>query len=317
MNGIPRFSVSAPLLRRLALASLIANIVIVVTGALVRLTGSGLGCPTWPRCTDESYVTTPAMGINGAIEFGNRLLTFVVGAAALAGLIGALLHRPRRRPLVLLAGAVLLGIPVQAVIGGITVLTELNPWVVGLHFVASMAVIAAAYMFWRRSGEPDTPAVPVAPSPIRWLAWLNTVVSAAVIVVGVVVTGSGPHSGDENAKRNGLDPAAISQVHADLVFLLLGLSIGLWLALRAVGATAAARAAGTLVVVELSQSLIGFVQYFTGLPIVAVVAHIFGSCLVWVATLAALAAIRERRPLPPSDSHADAPQRPQPAAVSP
>ena len=123
------------LLRPLALASLIANAALVVTGAAVRLTGSGLGCPTWPRCTDESYTTTAAMGVHGAIEFGNRLLTFVLVAIALACFVAALLERPRRRSLVLLALAVGLGIPGQGVVGGITVLTDLNPWVVGLHFL--------------------------------------------------------------------------------------------------------------------------------------------------------------------------------------
>ncbi|SDZ10718.1 cytochrome c oxidase assembly protein subunit 15 [Micromonospora pattaloongensis] len=296
MKRSDRFPVSTHLLRRIALASLIANIVIVVTGAAVRLTGSGLGCPTWPRCTDDSYTATPAMGINGAIEFGNRLLTFAVAAAALAGLVAALLHRPRRRSVVLLAGGVLAGIPAQAVIGGITVLTNLNPWVVGLHFLASMGVIAVAYAFWRRVDEPDTPAIPAVPSPIRALAGLTVVASAAVIVVGVIVTGSGPHAGDADAKRNGLDPATISQVHADLVFLLLGLSVALWLALKAVGPASAARAAGVLVVVELAQGMIGFVQYFTGLPVIAVGAHMLGACLVWVATLAALWSTRTRRP---------------------
>ena len=291
-----RFS-SETALRRLALASVVANVVIVGTGGAVRLTGSGLGCPTWPRCTDESYRNTPEMGIYGVIEFGNRTLTFAVGLIALAGLIAALLYRPRRRPLVLLAGAVLLGIPLQAVIGGITVLTNLNPWVVGLHFLASMAVIAMAYAFWRRVGEPNGPARLTVPAPVRALAWLLTGVSGLVLVLGTFVTGSGPHAGDGGAARNGLDPESISQLHTDAVFLLVGLSVGLWFALRAVGAPpAAVRAAGMLIVVELAQGLIGFVQYFTGLPGVAVVAHMVGACLVWLATLAALWGTRQRQP---------------------
>ncbi|HET9516315.1 MAG TPA: COX15/CtaA family protein [Actinoplanes sp.] len=295
MSRSGRLHASTVLLRRLALASLVANIGIVVTGAAVRLTGSGLGCPTWPRCTPESYTTTPEMGVYGAIEFGNRLLTFVLGAIVLAGVVAAALHRPMRRSLVLLSGAVLLGIPAQAVVGGITVLTNLNPWVVGLHFVVSMAMIAAAYAFWVRTRTTDAPARPVVPSALRPLALLTTVVSAAVIGVGVVVTGSGPHSGDRGAKRTGLDPETISQVHADLVFLLIGLSVALWFALRAVGAPdRAVRAAATLVLVELAQGLIGFVQYFTQLPVLLVGAHILGSCLVWTSTLAAQWSLRER-----------------------
>ncbi|WP_201272416.1 heme A synthase, partial [Verrucosispora sp. SN26_14.1] len=219
-----RFSVSTTLLRRLAYANIVANTVIVVTGGAVRLTASGLGCPTWPRCTDDSYTTTAEMGVHGVIEFGNRLLTFVLVLIAGAMLLAALAHRPRRRGVVPLALAVVLGIVAQAVIGGITVRTQLHPSVVGIHFVVSMALLLVAYALWRRVTEPDGPKVPVVPSALRTLTWLTVVVSAAVIVVGVAVTGSGPHAGDANAVRNGLDPQTISQVHADLVFLLIGLT---------------------------------------------------------------------------------------------
>ncbi len=304
---LDRVSVSATLLRRLAYASIIANVAIVVTGGGVRLTRSGLGCPTWPRCTDESYTWTPEMGVNGVIEFGNRLLTFVVGVIALAVLLAVLAQRPRRRGLLPLAIGVLCGIPAQAVIGGITVLTDLNPWVVGLHFLASMAVIAAAYALWRRTVEPDAPTAPTVPAPLRTLALVTTAASAAVLVIGTWVTGSGPHAGDKGAARNGLDPQAISQVHADGVFLLVGLSVALVFAFRAVGATRAARAATVLVAVELGQGLIGFVQYFTHLPEALVAAHMLGSCLVLLATLAMLWSTRERRPVAPA-------ARPVPAA---
>jgi cytochrome c oxidase assembly protein subunit 15 len=160
------------------------------------------------------------------------------------------------------------------------------------------------------------------PGPIRVLARLLLVVSAAVVVLGVVVTGSGPHAGDENAKRNGLDPATVSQAHADLVFLLIGLSVGLWFALRAVQAPpAAVRAAGVLLVVELSQGLIGFVQYFTGLPVLLVGAHMLGAALVWIATLAALRSLRTRPALNPAEplgtaspTSAQSPAHPIPAA---
>ncbi|MDG4799770.1 COX15/CtaA family protein [Micromonospora sp. WMMD980] len=295
-----RFPVSPTLLRRLAFTSIIANVAIVVTGGAVRLTASGLGCPTWPRCTDESYTTTSEMGVHGVIEFGNRLLTFAVGIIALAVVLAVLAQRPRRRGLPPLAVGVLLGIPAQAVIGGITVLTNLNPWVVGLHFLASMVVIAVAYALWRRTGEPDGPVTPTVPAPLRTLALITTVVSAAVLVVGTWVTGSGPHAGDQGAARNGLDPETISQVHADGVFLLLGLSVALFFAFRAVGARDAARAAAALLAVELGQGLIGFVQYFTHLPAVLVAAHMLGSCLVLLATLGVLWSTRERRPAAPA-----------------
>lgn len=280
-------------LRGLALASVVANIGIIVTGAAVRLTKSGLGCPTWPRCTDESYVSTPEMGINGAIEFGNRLLTFVLVAIAVACFLGALARR--RRSLVKLSVAVALGIPGQGVIGGITVLTNLNPWVVGLHFILSVALIAGAFALWRRVDEGDGDPVLLVPAPLRQLARVTTAASLAVIAAGVVVTGSGPHSGDQGAKRNNLDPQQVSQIHADLVFLLIGLTVALWFALRAVNAPAAAlRAAAVLFWVEMGQGVIGFVQYFTHLPVLLVAAHMLGSGLVWVATLSVLWSLRSR-----------------------
>lgn len=305
---MPRVS-KTTLLRRLALASLIANIALVVTGAAVRLTSSGLGCPTWPKCTDESYVTTPEMGVYGVIEFGNRVLGILLGVIALATFIAAMLRKPRRRSLVTLSLIAGLGIPGQGVIGGITVLTDLNPWVVGLHFLLSMGLIALTYALWKRTAEGDRPRRTLVPAPLPTLARLTALVSGAVIVVGVIVTGSGPHAGDADAKRNGLDPELISQTHADLVFLLIGLSVALWFAMRAVKAPAAAvRAAGLLVVIELAQGLIGFVQYFTHLPVLLVGAHMLGACLVWVGTLNVLWSLRER------PAHAAVPATPQPVA---
>jgi cytochrome c oxidase assembly protein subunit 15 len=317
MNGVS----NGTLLRRLALASLIANIALVVTGAAVRLTSSGLGCPTWPRCTDDSYVTTPEMGVYGVIEFGNRMLGIALGLIALATFVAALLLKPRRRSLIWLSLAAGLGIPGQGVIGGITVLTDLNPWVVGLHFLLSMALIAVTFALCKRTREGDRPRRSLVPAPIPALARLTAVVSAAVIVLGVIVTGSGPHAGDADARRNGLDPATISQAHADVVFLLIGLSVGLWFALRAVKAPRPAiRAAGTLVAIELGQGLIGFVQYFTNLPVILVGAHVLGACLVWVGTLSVLWSLRERpfhrTPAAPADPAGSAAAEPTPAAVA-
>nr|WP_240670068.1 COX15/CtaA family protein [Actinoplanes solisilvae] len=286
-------------LRPLALASLVANVALVVTGAAVRLTGSGLGCPTWPRCTDASYTTTSEMGVHGIIEFGNRLLTFVLVALAVACVAAAWFSRPRRRSTIVLSLAVLFSIPLQGVVGGITVLTNLNPWVVGLHFLVSMVIIAFAYALWKRTGEGDGGRIRLVPRPLTHLSWLLSVVSAAVIVLGVIVTGSGPHAGDEEAKRNGLDPATVSQAHADVVFLLVGLTIALVFALRAVKAPRqAVRAAVALLVIELAQGLIGFVQYFTHLPVVLVGFHMLGAALVWTATLAVLWSQRERPDVP-------------------
>ncbi len=285
---------SADVLRRVALASVIANVGIVITGGAVRLTGSGLGCPTWPTCTAGSYVADPAMGIHVMIEFGNRLLTFALALIAGAGFVLALRQRPRRRRVVRLSVLAGLGIPAQAVIGGVTVLTDLNPWVVGCHFLASMAVIAAAYAFWRATTESDEPPVSTVPAPLRWLTALLVAASFAVVVVGTVVTGSGPHAGDANAKRNGLDPQSIAQVHADLVFLLVGVAVATWFAFRAVGSTVTATRAAWLIGIIAAQGLIGFVQYATHLPEILVGVHMAGACGVWLATLATLYSTRDR-----------------------
>jgi cytochrome c oxidase assembly protein subunit 15 len=295
--------VSSPvLLRRVALASVIANVAIVITGGAVRLSASGLGCPTWPRCTDGSYVPTGELGVHEAIEFGNRTLTFILALIAIAGFVLALRQRPRRRRVVRLSLLAGLFIPVQAVLGGLTVLSNLNPWVVGLHFLASMPVIAATYAFWRSTTESDEAPVVTVVRPLWTLVRLVALASLAVIAVGAVVTGSGPHAGDSGAARNGLDPESIAQVHAELVFLFLGLVVAAWLALRAVGATLAASRAALLLGVSLAQGLIGFVQYFTHLPVVLVGLHMAGSAAVLLATLALLWATRVRPASPATPS---------------
>lgn len=276
----------------LAVANLVANIGIVVTGGAVRLTGSGLGCPTWPRCTDESFVPHGELGVHGVVEFGNRMLTFALAAIAIACWVAALSalrrsadHRDRRP--FWLSTVIALGVPAQAVIGGVTVLTDLNPWIVSFHLLVSMAMIGVCVLLL------DTlrgPARDAAPRPVRWLAWLTFAVGWAVLYVGTVVTGSGPHAGDLDSPRNGLDPLQISQVHADLVFLFVGLAVGLVVAAPGL----ARRAAGGLVALQLAQGLIGFVQYATDLPIVLVGVHLLGAALVTAAMTWALLATRGR-----------------------
>jgi cytochrome c oxidase assembly protein subunit 15 len=288
LGGGLRVIGSPATLRRLALASVIANVGIVVTGGAVRLTGSGLGCPTWPHCDGNSYVTTPAQGYHGVIEFTNRTLTFIVTVLAALCLIAAWAQARDaigRRARIGWALGVLASIPAQAVLGGLTVLSKLNPWLVACHFLLSIAIIAAAYQLWircrpERFEAPERPAI-----ALRALAWAIVGVTAVVIAAGTVTTGSGPHAGDEHAKRTGLNPENVAQLHADLVMLLIGLSVAAWFALRVTGASRGARAAALLVVVECAQAAIGFVQYFTNLPIVLVGAHMLGACTVWLAAL--------------------------------
>ncbi len=284
---------TAATVRRLALSSLIANCLIVVTGGAVRLTGSGLGCPDWPSCTARSFSPTAALGVHGLIEWTNRRLTFVLAALVLATLVAVIRHRPQRRELVRLGVALLLGIPAQAVLGGVTVLTGLNPWSVMAHFLVSMGLIAVAATLYHRTREGDEPPVPAAPGGLRSLTFGLAALVGVVLALGTVVTGSGPHAGDPRAGRTGLPPVAVSQLHADAVMLLIGLTLALWVALR-VAASPAAKAMGLLLGVELGQAVIGFVQYFTSLPVVLVGAHLAGACLVVVATVGALLAQRDR-----------------------
>lgn len=286
---------SPGLVSRLALAAVVANTVIVVTGALVRLTGSGLGCPSWPRCGGSSFVTTPEYGVHGAIEFGNRTLTFVLAAVVVACIVATMLQRPRRRDLVLLSWGLFAGVAAQGVLGGITVLTDLNPWIVASHFLVSMGLIATAVALHARSAEPAGPVRPVGAAQARWLARATVAVAAGVLVLGTLVTGSGPHGGDRSVARTGLDPATVSQVHANAVMLLIGLTVATLVVLRVTRAPGRAQAAAALLALaELAQGAIGYLQYFTGLPVALVAVHVLGACLVWLAAVYLLFVLRER-----------------------
>jgi heme a synthase len=261
-----------------ALVNLVANIAIVVTGGAVRLTGSGLGCPTWPRCTAGSFVPTPELAGHGVIEFGNRLVTFLLAAIAVATVV--VVWRSARRDLRPLALMSLLGIPAQAALGGVTVLTGLNPWTVAAHFLVSMLLVAVATTLWLRSREPGV-GQPLVRRPLLLLVTGIAAVTAVVLVLGTVVTGSGPHSGDPKAGRTGFDPELVSQLHADVVFLLLGLTVALLVALYATDSPdRLRRAARDLLIVQLAQGVIGYVQYFTDLPIVLVLLHMLGAALI-------------------------------------
>jgi cytochrome c oxidase assembly protein subunit 15 len=282
-------------LRGLAVASLVVNVLIVVTGGVVRLTDSGLGCPTWPRCTDDSFTPHGAMTMHSAIEFGNRMVTFLIAAVAIATFVAA--WRSGRTALRRLALVLALGVPGQAVLGGITVLTDLNPWIVAMHLLVSLAMICVAVVLVRRVDEPDTDPVPTTADGVRWLVWAVFSAGWAVLYLGTVVTGSGPHAGDVDAPRNGLDPRAVSQLHTDFVFLLLGLTIATVLVLRSAEAPRRLRDAATLLlVVELAQGVIGFAQYFTGLPVVLVGLHLLGAALTAAAMTWLVLGTRDRLP---------------------
>lgn len=259
----------------LAVANLVANIGIVVTGAAVRLTRSGLGCPTWPRCSDESYVTHEALGVHGIIEFGNRTLTFLLAAIAVLCFLAALGARHRRATR--LAFVIGLGIPLQAVIGGITVLTDLNPWIVSGHFLLSMAIIMVCIALLDELRSPDRSAAPPLP---RVLAWTTTAAGWVVLYLGTVVTGAGPHAGDIDSPRNGLAPATVSHVHAIAVYVLVALTLALLVVALRGGHRWLATVTGLVLLIEVLQGVLGWVQYWLDLPVGLVALHMLGAALL-------------------------------------
>jgi cytochrome c oxidase assembly protein subunit 15 len=271
--------------RRLAVASLVGQTLLVVTGGAVRLTASGLGCPTWPRCTDTSLVNTPEMGIHGFIEFGNRLLTFALAAVAALMLVYLWNLRKERRDLFLLALGLLASIPAQAVIGGVTVLTGLNPWVVGLHFLVSMALVVFATLLvnraFGRTGRFRTAALHPLPGALRPVTSAVAVFSALAVMLGVVVTGAGPHAGDADAPRNGLDWDLFSHIHAVPAYLVTaGTLVALALVLMRRIPGPFRTAVFALLAVTVLQAVIGFTQYYNGIPALLVAAHMLGAALL-------------------------------------
>lgn len=270
----PRRLGSRRWLRWLAVASLAGNIVIIVTGGLVRLTDSGLGCPTWPQCTTGSYTPHSALGVHGAIEFGNRMITFALIIIAVLTFVSALLYRridgsPDRR-LRWLTFGLAAGIPLQGILGGITVLTDLNPYVVALHLVDSMALVTLAVWLVRLTWGVDPRPVS---SEHRMLPLVTFVVASFVVLLGTVVTGSGPHAGDLDSRRTGLDPAAVAHAHATAAYVLVAMTLICGYLFRS-------RAALALLAIEAGQVAIGLTQYLTGLPIVLVTLHLLGAASV-------------------------------------
>jgi cytochrome c oxidase assembly protein subunit 15 len=266
------------------------NVLIVVTGGLVRLTGSGLGCPTWPRCTEDSYVTHPQLGIHGAIEFGNRLLTLVLVVAAVLTFVSALLYREHGRPrpdLRWLTGGLALGIPLQGVIGGLTVLTQLNPYVVGLHLLLSMVLIALSVLLVRKTwclAAAEASGVSVVATRVVFvLMWL-------AVWLGTLLTGSGPHAGDEDAPRNALDGMLLTRLHSIVAYATVAATVACFVLLRS-------RAVVLLLLVELLQAGIGIAQYQLGIPIQLVALHLLGASLAIASATNLLLSVRRRLPV--------------------
>lgn len=282
----------------LAAAAVATNVLIVFTGGLVRVTGSGLGCPTWPTCDGETVVPRPGGHATWqtAVEFGNRLLTFLVLTVAVA----VALEVRRRGPelparLRILAWALPAGVVAQAVLGGITVLTELSPLVVAAHFLLSMVLIALAVALWQRAREhagtvrpapADDPVTRLLGAGLRWATTALVVAAGAVLILGTLVTAAGPHAGDPGTPRLGLDIRVVAMAHADAVWLLVGLTVALVAVTWRHGPAELRTAVRGLLVLELAQGVIGYTQYATGIPPVLVAAHIVGASLVWATAVA-------------------------------
>jgi len=290
-------------MRRLALAGVIANTVIMSTGAAVRLSASGLGCPDWPRCSAADVVASKNAGqtlLNTWIEFGNRLLNFPLVIIAALIFVAAWRFRPdgaRRRDLVWLAAAQPLGVVAQAVIGGIVVLTKLDPITVSIHFLVSASVVAASVVLHVRCTDNGADGPPVR-RDLRLLSGALVAVTGLMLAAGTVVTGTGPLAGDAGVARYKLPLEGVTQLHADIGWLLAGLSVALVLGLRLSGAPPRAARAGLVMLAALgSQGVIGYIQYFTHLPAGLVWGHVTGSVLVWIAVLRLFLVVRAPTPV--------------------
>ena len=271
-------------MRAVFVANLVAQIGIVFTGALVRVTASGLGCPTWPECVDGSLTPTSAQTElwHKYVEFGNRTLTFVLGLLAVAAIVVGIIawRRFRRRDIFWLSLIPLAGTMAQAVLGGVTVLTGLNPLVVAAHFLLSLAIIAGVVILVNRASSASGVALP---KLLRVFIWIEVFLVGMVAVLGTIVTGSGPHSGDPEVGRLELDPRLLSWLHADVVLLFLGLTVGLLIAMTLLGINGRTkRWMLAVLVIAVLQGTIGYTQYFTHLPWVLVSVHVLGAGLLWM-----------------------------------
>ena len=312
-------------MRRFALAGVISTAAIIATGAAVRLSESGLGCPDWPQCTRGSLVAAHSAGdpmFHTWIEFGNRLVTVAITLIAVLVFVAAWQFRPgghRRRDLVWLAAAQPAGILAQALLGGIVVLTKLNPAMVALHFLASIAVLAAAVALHVRCTEGQEPARPLVRADLRLLGYGVVAAVAVMLAAGTVVTGTGPLAGAGAVPRFHLSLAGATQFHADIGWLLGGLAVPLAVGLQLTDAPVpAVRLGWALLGLIGLQGMIGYIQYFSGLPAGLVWVHVCGSTLIWIVALRLMFALRDRGALATGTGQPAAPGTPaatEPAAA--
>jgi cytochrome c oxidase assembly protein subunit 15 len=277
--------ISAPRYRQISVGALISLSVIIVSGAAVRLTNSGLGCDDWPNCNSERFVDVSSA--HAAIEQVNRLFTGVVVAAVIAAVLGSLIREGRRRDLVLISWMLVVGVVANAVLGAVTVWVDLHPYAVQGHLLLSMGLIAAGAVLVRRAGEPDNVARrPTVDAASRWLAGLLLIGTSVAIVTGTVVTGAGPHAGDEEAVRLGVDIASAARVHGVSVVVTISVALALALRARVGGPASALRPSLSIwLFTALLQAAVGYTQYFTGVPAILVGAHGAGATALQLATV--------------------------------
>ncbi len=291
--------------RRVTVVAAFLLAVIIVTGAAVRLTGSGLGCPDWPNCEPGRLTPYAANDFHAMVEFVNRMVTGLVSLAVVVAVLGSLVRTPRRRDLVLLSLGLVAGVIVQIVLGKLVVEKLLSPpWVMS-HFLVSMLLLANALVLCRRAGQPDDAfdrrPVPIAATPVVWMSRVLLAAAAVVVVTGTVVTGSGPHSGDvpgtnQRATRLDLYIPDVARVHGTAAMVLLALVlVTLALVYRTRAPHAVARRLGVLLAVLLAQAGIGYAQYFTGIPALLVGIHVAGATALWAATVWFALGVTERR----------------------
>ena len=271
--------------RRITFVAVLALAFIIVTGGAVRLTGSGLGCPDWPTCSADRVVAP--WEYHAMVEFVNRTITGLVSLAVILAVLGSLLRRPRRRDLVWLSAGLVAGVVGQIVLGGLTVLFHLAPPLVMAHFLLSMVILADAVVLHHRAGEPDAvPVRPVVSPELRLLGRLVVASAAVTIFLGTVLTGSGPHGGDEDVERLPLFVPDVARVHGISVMILLGLVlVTLWRLRRDGAPLSLLRRGEVLLAVLVAQAAVGYVQYFTGVPVLLVGVHILGATAVWAAVV--------------------------------
>jgi cytochrome c oxidase assembly protein subunit 15 len=279
--------------RRITLLALLALVVIVVTGAAVRLSGSGLGCTDWPTCEEGRLAPESVTDANAMIEFVNRTFTGVVSVAVALAVLGALRRRPPRRDLTVLAVGLVVGVAAQAVLGGMVVWYGLSPWFVMAHFLLSLVLVTDAVVLHHRAGAPEGPSRPVVGRTAQVLGWLVVAAAAVVVTTGTVVTATGPHAGDDSAERFDLALPDVARVHGTAVIVLLALVLALLRVLWRDGApTPVTDAARVLLVVLVAQAAVGYTQWFTGVPALLVGVHVLGAVAVWVAVVRTALALR-------------------------